>query len=120
MSGAGKAKYEPREFELKLEFDPADLATIESHPLLAGIRLSRQTLLSVYYDTDTTALRKARLALRVRHTGSGYVQTIKGEGPAELFDRPEWEQVVTGPHPDLSVIAGTPLEPILKDGVADS
>jgi hypothetical protein len=30
MSGAGKAKTEPREFELKLEFDPADLAAIRS------------------------------------------------------------------------------------------
>jgi inorganic triphosphatase YgiF len=55
----------------------------------------------------------------VRHTGSGYVQTIKGDGPAELFDRPEWEQAITGPHPDLSAIAGTPIEPILKAGVAE-
>jgi inorganic triphosphatase YgiF len=119
MSGAAKSKTGPREFELKLEFDPADLAAIEAHPLLAGIRLNRQALISVYYDTDTNALHKARIALRVRHTGSGYVQTIKGEGPAELFDRPEWEKEIAGPQPDLSAIAGTPLEPLLKGGAAE-
>jgi inorganic triphosphatase YgiF len=119
MSGAGKAKVEPREFELKLEFDPADLAAIESHPLLAGIRFNRQALSSVYYDTETEALRKARLALRVRHTGSGFVQTIKGDGPAELFDRPEWETRIAGPHPDLSAVASTPLQDLLKSGAAE-
>src|SRR6476660_8806914 len=72
-----KAKREPREFELKLEFDPADLAAIEAHPLLAGIRLVRQTLVSVYYDTDTLALHEAGLCLRVRNTGKGSVPTVK-------------------------------------------
>jgi triphosphatase len=119
MTAVGKAESEPREFELKLEFDPTDLASIESHPLLAGIRLNRQVLISVYYDTETRALHKASLALRVRNVGSGYVQTIKGEGPAELFDRPEWEQEISGPAPDLSAIAGTPLEPLLKGDVGE-
>ncbi|HEU0017948.1 MAG TPA: CYTH domain-containing protein, partial [Methyloceanibacter sp.] len=119
MRDVAEAKAEPREFEIKLEFDPADLAAIESHPLLAGIRLNRQSLISVYYDTDTAALLKAGLALRVRKTDSGFVQTIKGEGPAELFDRPEWEQPIAGPQPDLSAIAGTPVEPLLKGGAGE-
>ncbi|HEX6831277.1 MAG TPA: CHAD domain-containing protein [Methyloceanibacter sp.] len=120
MSDSDKAKREPREFELKLEFDPADLAAIEAHPLLAGIRLDRQTLVSVYYDTDTLALHEAGLCLRVRNTGKGYVQTIKGmNGMAELFERPEWERQVSGPWPDLKLAAGTPLEPLLKDGMAE-
>ena len=111
MADSDKAKREPREFELKLEFDPADLAAIEAHPLLAGIRLDRQTLVSVYYDTDTLALHEAGLCLRVRNTGKGYVQTIKSmNGMAELFDRPEWEREVSGPRPDLKLAAGTPLE----------
>ena len=118
MADSDKAKGEPREFELKLEFDPADLAAIEAHPLLAGIRLDRQTLVSVYYDTDTLALHEAGLCLRVRNTGKGYVQTVKSmNGMAELFDRPEWEREVSGPRPDLKLAAGTPLEPLLKDGV---
>jgi inorganic triphosphatase YgiF len=81
--------------------------------LLAGIRLNRQALISVYYDTDTAALHKARFALRVRKTDLGFVQTIKGEGPGELFDRPEWEQAIAGPHPDFGAIAGTPIEPLV-------
>src|SRR5215510_5853005 len=97
MADAAKAKPEPREFELKLEFDPADLAAIEAHPLLAGLRLDRQTLISVYYDTDTLALYEAHLCLRVRSTGRGYVQTIKSmNGTAELFDRLEWGKPVSG------------------------
>src|SRR4029079_4726937 len=110
MSSAAKAKTEPREFELKLEFDPADLAAIESHPLLAGIRLYRQALISVYYEPDTAALHKARFALRVRKTDLGFVQTIKGEGPGELFDRPEWEQAIAGARPDFGTIGRTTLE----------
>jgi inorganic triphosphatase YgiF len=121
MADAAEAKTEPREFELKLEFDPADLAAIEAHPLLAGIRLDRKTLISVYYDTDSLALQEAGLCLRVRDTGNGYVQTIKGmNGAAELFDRPEWEHEVDGPRPDLELAAGTPLEPLLKGGNGES
>src|SRR6476620_6969617 len=121
MADSDKAKGEPREFELKLEFDPADLAAIEAHPLLAGIRLDRQTLVSVYYDTDTVALHEAGLCLRVRNTGKGYVQTVKSmNGMSELFDRPEWEREVSGPRPDLKLAAGTPLEPLLKDGMGES
>ena len=120
MADSDKAKREPREFELKLEFDPADLAAIEAHPLLAGIRLVRQTLVSVYYDTHTRALHEAGLCLRVRNTGKGYVQTVKSmSGMAELFDRPEWEREVSGPRPDLKLAAGTPLEPLLKDGMGE-
>ncbi|HEY5732479.1 MAG TPA: CHAD domain-containing protein, partial [Methyloceanibacter sp.] len=54
-----------------------------------------------------------------RKTEIGYVQTIKGDGPGELFVRPEWEQAIAGPQPDLSAIAGTPLEPLLKGSAAE-
>jgi triphosphatase len=118
MADAGKALPEPREVELKLELDPADMIVVESHPLLAGAPRERQTLISVYYDTDDLALQKAGVCLRVRDTGKGYVQTIKTmNGPAQLFDRPEWEHAVSGREPDLSLAAGTPLEPLLDDKV---
>ena len=121
MAESSKPEREPREFELKLEFDPADLAAIEAHPLLASLRLDRQTLYSVYYDTSDLALYKARLTLRVRHTGKGYVQTIKSmNGEVELFDRPEWEHEIKGSDPDLGVASGTPLEPLLKAGVGEN
>jgi triphosphatase len=117
MADLSKPECEPREFELKLEFNPTDLAAIEAHPLLAGLRLDRQTLISVYYDTSDLALYKARLCLRVRNIGNGYVQTIKTmTGMAELFDRPEWEHKIKGRDPELSLAAGTPLEPVLQAG----
>src|SRR6476646_7104069 len=120
MADPSKPEREPREYELKLEFDPADLAAIEAHPLLAGLRLDRQPLFSIYYDTGDLALYKARLCLRVRNTTKGYVQTIKGmDGMAELFERPEWEHEVKGREPELSLAAGTPLEPLLKAGLGE-
>ena len=120
MADSTKPERAPREFELKLEFDPADLAAIEAHPLLAGLRLDRQTLSSVYYDTADLALYKARVCLRVRNTGIGHVQTIKSmNGVAELFDRPEWEHEIKSRDPDLGLAAGTPLAPLLKPGVGE-
>src|SRR6476469_10907579 len=121
MAESSKPEREPIEFELKLEFDPADLAAIEAHPLLASLRLDRQTLYSVYYDTIDLALYKAGLTLRVRHTGKGYVQTIKSmNGEAELFDRREWEYEIKGSDPDLGAASGTPLEPLLKAGIGEN
>ncbi len=118
MTEAGGSASESREFELKLEFDPADRAEIEAHPLLAAANAEKQTLISVYFDTDDLALRKASVALRVRKIGTRYVQAIKGmDGSAQLFDRPEWEHEVAGREPDLSLAAGTSLEPLLTEPV---
>ena len=121
MVDPSKPERERRELELKLEFEPAHLAAIEAHPVLAGLRLDRQTLISVYYDTGDLALHKARVCLRVRNTGKGYMQTIKGmDGMAELFDRPEWEREIKGRDPNLGLAVGTPLEPLLKAGVGEA
>lgn len=109
---------EPREIELKLELDPADLILIEAHPLLAAAEREPQTLSSVYFDTDDRTLQKAGVCLRVRDTGQGYVQTIKCmNGLAQLFDHPEWEHDIGGREPDLSLAAGTALEPLLDERV---
>jgi inorganic triphosphatase YgiF len=116
---ASMAEGDGREFEIKLAFDPADLAAIESHPLLAALSVQKETLLSVYYDTEDRLLWKARLALRVRKIGSRYVQTLKGsDGGAELFDRPEWEQEISSIEPDLRLAANTPLARLLDNAPA--
>ncbi len=116
MADAGEVLREPREFELKLEFDPADVIALAAHPLLAASEREAQRLISVYFDTDDLALHKARLCLRLRDTGHGYVQTIKAmDGAAPLFDRPEWEETVAGCEPNLSLAAGTPLESLLDE-----
>src|SRR5438034_10994518 len=121
MTGVVKAEREPRELELKLEFDPADRGEIEAHPLLAATRPERQMLISVYYDTRDHALQKGRVALRVRKFGTRYVQAIKAmNGTAQLFERPEWEHEVAGRDPDLSLATNTALEPLLTEAVRAS
>jgi triphosphatase len=104
---------EPREIELKLECEPTDLATLQKHPLLQ--EASEQDvakLSSTYFDTAEQRLRDAGLGLRVRRIGDRHVQTLKAEGDG-LFSRPEWEQEVSGPEPDLAVLGDTPLDKIL-------
>jgi len=121
MADAGTDLREPREFELKLEFDPADKAAIEAHPLLAARKRKEQRLVSIYFDTDDLVLQKARVCLRLRDTGHGYVQTIKAmDGTAQLFERPEWEEQVPHCEPDLTLAAGTALEPLLDEHVRTS
>lgn len=99
-----------REYELKFELDAADARKIETHPLLAQSVAETRRLISVYFDTPDFVLRKAGVALRVRDTGRGYVQTIKVAGP-QLFDRLEWEHPVPGFDPDLAAAAATGLAP---------
>ncbi|MGC2410990.1 MAG: CHAD domain-containing protein [Methyloceanibacter sp.] len=121
MAGVGKTAREPREVEVKLEFDPADRGEIEAHPLLAATHPEKQTLISVYYDTDDLALQKARVALRVRKVGTRYLQAIKSmNGTAQLFERPEWEHEVAGLEPDLGLATDTALEPLLTESVRAS
>jgi triphosphatase len=121
VTESGDSAREPRELELKLEFDPADRGEIEAHPLLAAARPERQTLISVYYDTGDHALQKGRVALRVRKFGTRYTQAIKAmNGTAQLFERPEWEHEVAGRDPDLSLATNTALEPLLTEAVRAS
>lgn len=111
----------PREVELKLEIDPADLARLRELPIIrdAG-QEKRETLRTVYFDTDRSDLRKAGVTLRVRRSGDRRVQTIKAaKFPAGgLFDRDEWETEVDHDDPDLGAAKGTALEPVIaKDRV---
>lgn len=104
---------EPREIELKLECEPSDLDTLRTHALLQ--QASEQEvgdLTSVYFDTADRRLQEAALGLRVRRHGARYIQTLKAEGDG-LFDRPEWEQEISGPEPDPAAWADTPLAEIL-------
>jgi inorganic triphosphatase YgiF len=101
------------ERELKFELDAGNARKIAAHPLLDGSAGETRTLVSIYYDTPDYALRKAGVAMRVRDTGQGFVQTIKAAGP-QLFERPEWERRVAGFAPDFEAAAATGL-PAFKD-----
>ncbi|MGH1590125.1 CHAD domain-containing protein [Methylobacterium phyllosphaerae] len=104
---------QPREIELKLECEPSNLATLQTHPLLQNASQQGEAdLTSTYFDTAEQHLRGAGLGLRVRRIGDRHVQTLKAEGDG-LFSRPEWEQEVGGPEPDLAALADTPLDEIL-------
>ena len=107
----------PKELEIKLEVAPASLRILEKIPLIRGVRAAPKhaSEVSVYFDTPKRKLHKKGLLLRVRRIGDRYTQTIKASSASRLFERGEWEAKLGGAQPDLSLAAGTALEP-LADG----
>lgn len=98
----------PREIELKLALRPADvpafLAAVGAAPA------AREAQHAVYFDTADGALEAAGLALRVRRTPAGAVQTLKIGAAASggLFDRAEFESPCPGERPALDRWHGLP------------
>lgn len=110
---------QPREVELKLELDPADVDAVAAHPLLRGGKAPRrERLTSVYFDTADLDLRAAGLSLRVRTQGKRRIQTVKtdADGAAGLFDRGEWERPIATPTPDRDALRLSPAGEVLGDG----
>lgn len=105
----------PREIELKLECEVADLAALANHPLLRADGTPEAVVLtSTYFDTAKGDLRKGGLTLRVRREGDRRIQTVKAaSASAGLFDRAEWETDIAGETPDLAVLAETPVPALL-------
>jgi inorganic triphosphatase YgiF len=68
----------------------------------------------VYFDTPKSKLRKHGLVLRIRHSGSNRLQTIKAlqKGARGSFGRNEWEERIAGDKPVLKLANGTALEPL--------
>jgi inorganic triphosphatase YgiF len=96
----------PREIELKFALPAHRAAEIAAAiEALAGVR--PRALTSIYFDTEKGALRRARMALRVRRSGEKYVQTLKDGGDGAL-SRGEWETAVKGPDPNLAALKSTP------------
>jgi inorganic triphosphatase YgiF len=110
----------PREIELKLEIPEESLTHVNRSSLRAaspGTSPRRDTLVSVYFDTDKLKLRDKGLSLRVRRMGQRHFQTIKRENgkSAALFNRKEWETEIDGMEPRLDAIRGTALEPLRRN-----
>ena len=78
-----------RELEIKLALPPKSVGRLKKIPLIQALKASpkRATEVSVYFDTDKHKLHKNGLMLRVRRIGKRYVQTIKANGTAGLFER---------------------------------
>jgi triphosphatase len=62
---------------------------------------------NIYFDTPSLALTQAKIALRLRKTPSGWLQTLKAAGTAEggLHSRHEWETPVAGEALDIDALA---------------
>jgi len=94
------------EIELKLLVDPEDLAAFEAAPVIVENtrgRGVRRRLRAVYFDTPNRDLRRAGMALRVRQTGSRFVQTVKSARGDDPLRRGEWEAELPGEAPDLAL-----------------
>lgn len=109
-----------KEIELKLEFDPADVARLASHPALQAGPAPQEEhqLVSTYFDTPDCALHQAGVYLRVRDNGRTIVQTVKAaKSKTELIERLEWEREIASRKPDLDGVSDTPLKPLLTEEV---
>ena len=90
-----------KEIEIKLELAPDSIRALKNNPLLRELNGTpkRTTEVSVYFGTDKHKLRKKGLMLRVRRTGSRYLQTIKANAHSAPFERDEWETEIEGEQP---------------------
>ena len=107
---------EPIEIELKLGVSPEDIVALQNHPSFAS-RLqnpTREKLISVYFDSDSRLLHDHGFTLRVRHDGDKRIQTVKAaSNSAGYFERSEWEQLIEGDRPDLTLVKDTALGAVL-------
>jgi inorganic triphosphatase YgiF len=96
------------EIELKLVVDPAHLAEFNELPIIAANARSkgnRKHLKTVYYDTRERKLHRQGLTLRVRQSGTRFIQTIKTECGDDPLTRGEWEMSVPSIAPDVAQAA---------------
>jgi triphosphatase len=101
------------EIELKLLAEPDALARLHEAPVVT--RHARnggvvRRLDAVYYDTPDRTLYRNGLSLRVRRSGSRYIQTLKRVLPdGGNFARQEWECPVETVAPDLGRLPAAEL-----------
>lgn len=87
------------EREIKLALPAAQAQTAEQYFTARTGEPGRDVPLeNIYFDTASLALTQAKIALRLRKTPHGWLQTLKAAGAAEggLHSRHEWETPVTG------------------------
>lgn len=95
------------ETELKLRIAPEQLAKLRRHALLKAHSVARpvtRRLYNIYYDTPKLELHQSEMALRLRHAGRQWLQTLKGGGSVQagLHQRNEWEVPVNRAALDFS------------------
>jgi triphosphatase len=111
----------PQEVEIRLAARPDDLRRLARRGHLNGFAMARlraRKLTSVYYDTEDLRFAQAGLALRVRRTPEGFVQTVKDSGDGALANaRAEFESKVPNGEPDLGAVPDERTRALLQ-GIA--
>ncbi|HMN81098.1 MAG TPA: CYTH and CHAD domain-containing protein [Burkholderiaceae bacterium] len=92
----------PGELELKFRHDPDVARRLSAAGFDPSGAPARRRLLTVYYDTPDSALAARQIALRVRATGDGFVQTVKAVH--DSFERFEFERPVKSARPDRAAL----------------
>ena len=115
---------ETQEIEIKLACGSQHVQALRKHVVLehpiVDAPYTRKKLTNIYFDTPDYALRRQRIALRLRRIDRHWVQTLKAsfddaEGKGDgISIRREWEMPVAGPSLELDKLADTPLKAALK------
>ncbi len=111
------------EIELKLLIDEAAAARIERSPavLRFGTGEPRTTpLRTLYHDTPGGALAGRGIALRTRHDGTAWRQSVKAARALEggLSRAVEDEAEIAGPEPDLAAVSDDALRTTIEERLA--
>lgn len=95
-----------REIKLALPPEQADAAD-RFFTAIAGAPGRDVPLANLYFDTPSLALSGAKVALRLRKTPDGWLQTLKAAGTAEggMHSRHEWETPVAGESLEVDTLA---------------
>jgi triphosphatase len=95
-----------QEIEVKLRTDPDKIAKIRRSRWWRELEpVRRQSLHSVYFDTNDQQLRDCNISLRTRTDGHATVQTVKMlDDASDSVSRREWEALVPDPIPDPSLV----------------
>lgn len=116
------------EIEIKLRLAPRDAGRFRRAAILQEYKTARagfSHLISTYFDTPDLALRKRKVALRIRRMGRALEQTLKAPKGLQggLQSRTEWNAFVENEEPDLSMVGDPTLRKWLnkhtkQDGLA--
>jgi triphosphatase len=110
----------PAEIELKLAISASDVPKLARVPLLKSAsrgHASNARTYSIYYDTPEFALRDQGVALRLRRTGTHWLQTLKSAGRVEagLHQRDEFETPVPAQILNYPALAQSGAAAVLAD-----
>jgi len=95
------------EREIKLALPGAQAQAAERYfAALTGEAGRDLPLENIYFDSPALTLTQAKIALRLRKTPSGWLQTLKAAGTAQdgLHSRHEWETAVAGAALEIDVL----------------